>query len=153
MLPGELGYGNLYLFQKVVHSLFLIITVPVCACVFLFGVILLRRSVFLIRHGVRVEGLVVGNHVDPCDLERSEYRIVEFSDLQGNKRRRTLTVSSSDDPPVGQFMQLVYDPANPDDVSGASRSNMWMIPLICCALGGAGMLALVSLATGSFTTN
>jgi hypothetical protein len=115
-----------------------------CGFAFLLGVVLAWRAVVLTRYGIRVEGRVVGNHVE-ADSEGhiEEYHIVEFTDLQGNTQRHRLTVSSSDDPPVGQPMRLVYNPSDPGEVSGASFGRLWMFPLVWCVLGGFGVVGVL----------
>jgi hypothetical protein len=108
---------------------------------FLLGVVLAWRSAVLTRRGIRVEGLVVERpNVSGDEISDT---IVEFADHQGNTQRKKLVGSSSDDPPVGQSMRLVYNPSDPNEVSGASFARLWLGPLIACLLGGLGIVAVV----------
>ena len=85
-------------------------------------------------------------HIEPTDSEGTQYRVVEFTDVHGIKHQRKLNQWTSDDPPLGKPMTLVYDPDNPSTVSGGSVHQMWMAPGICCVLGGIGVLiGIVSL--------
>ncbi len=152
MLLEDWGGGLLQFFGQVAAGLIMLAICVGCAFMFLFGVVLLRRAAYLSRHGVRVEGRVVGTHINPGDSEGAEYRIVEFTDLQGYTRCSTLMIASSDDPPVGRLMELVYDPANPGNVSGASRFQLWLAPAICCGVGGAGVLVVIGVVNEVLST-
>lgn len=121
------------------------------SCPFLLiGLLFLLNSVRLTRFGVRVRGRVVGK----CDESRAgddvPYSIVEFTDESGVLHRHRLLGASSDDPPVGQRINLVYDPTDPKCVSGASFSQLWAAPVISCGLGAIGVVCGVLIATGVF---
>jgi hypothetical protein len=143
VLLANIGDGLFPYFQHVVFGIFMLALLAACGFLFLLGVVLAWRAAVLARYGARVEGLVVGSHVEAGHDGPIEYRIVEFTDLHGNTQRQRLTLSSSDDPPVGQPMRLVYNPRDPKEVSGASFGMLWMFPLGCCVLGGLGVVGVV----------
>jgi hypothetical protein len=114
------------------------------AFAFLLGVVFAWRAALLTRYGIRVEGRVVGLHTETGNSEGpAEYRIVEFTDLGGNKQRHKLAISSDRDPPAGRSMRLIYNPGNPSEVSGASFNQLWMLPLAACACGGFGVVGVL----------
>jgi hypothetical protein len=144
VLLADIGDGLFRCFQYVAFGILLLALLVGCGFVFLLGVIRAWRAAVLALYGIRVEGRVVGNHVEAGGTEGPiECRIVEFTDLQGNTQRHRLTVSSDGDPPVGQPMRLVYNPSDPEEVSGASLAQLWMFPLIACVCGGFGMVGVL----------
>jgi hypothetical protein len=152
MLPGNSGGGLIPLLQFALLGFLMVALWLGCVFVSLIGTILLWRAAILARYGVRVEARVVGTHVNPGDSEASEYRIVEFTDCRGTSHRSRLVISSSDDPPVGRETLVVYNPNDPGEVSGATFAQLWMAPLICCGLGGAGVLIGVGVLCGVIPT-
>jgi hypothetical protein len=112
------------------------------AFIFLFGAILAWRAAVLQRSGIRVQGRVAEKLRSTAESEGPD-TIVEFSDLQGNALRHKLIPSSSDDPPVGQLIDLIYNPSDPREISGASFRQLWMVPLVACTCGGGGLLSVL----------
>jgi hypothetical protein len=144
VLLADIGDGIFRCFQYLGFGLLMLALLVGSGFAFLFGVVLAWRAAVLAWCGVRVEGRVIGNHVEAGGSEGPiEYRIVEFTDLQGNTQRKKLFWSSSDDPPVGQSMRLVYNPGDPGEVSGTSFGRLWIPPLIWCVLGGFGVVGVL----------
>jgi hypothetical protein len=143
VLLADIGDGLFRCFQYAAFGILMLALLVGCGFVFLLGVVLAWRAAVLAWCGVRVEGRVVGNHVETGSEGPIEYRIVEFTDLQGNTQRHRLTVSSNDDPPVGQPMRLVYNPSDPGEVSGSSFGRLWMCPLGFCVCGGFGVVGVL----------
>jgi hypothetical protein len=133
VLLADLGDALFRGFQYVALGLLMLGLLVGFGFMFLFGVVLAWRAAVLTRCGIRVEGRVVER---PDTSDEIHNTIVEFVDLQGNTQRKKLLISSSDDPPVGQSMRLVYNPSDPAEVYGASFGHLWMGPLILCVGGG-----------------
>jgi hypothetical protein len=144
VLLVDIGDGLFRGFQYVALGLLMLGLLIVFGFMFLLGVVLAWRAAVLSWYGVRVEGRVVGSHIDPSDSEGPPQRIVEFTDLQGNTQRKELLVGSSDDPPVGQSMRLVYNPSDPNEVYPASFGGLWMFPLCFCVGGGLAVLGVLA---------
>jgi hypothetical protein len=129
--------------------LLLLFGLPFCG----FGFLLLRRAVWLSRNGIRVEGLVVDQYVDPKDPDGTSYPVVEFVDRAGVRRRHRLRVSGSGDPPVGRPVSLVYDPERTENVSGTSLLQLWLAPCLLCLSGGMAVLLGAGLIAGVLPSN
>jgi hypothetical protein len=140
VLLADIGDGLFRGFQYVALGLLMLGLLVGCGLMFLLGVVLALRAAVLTRYGVRVEGRVVEH---PNTGDEIFDTIVEFIDIQGNTQRKKLLVSSSDDPPVGQSMCLVYNPSDPNEVYAASFGGLWMCPLICCVGGGLAVLGVL----------
>jgi hypothetical protein len=110
-----------------------------CACLgcpfLLVGLLFLLNTVRLTRVGIRVTGRVVGERHESSEEREMLYRIVEFTDESGIMHRHQLFVASGDDPPVGQRIDLVYDPDDPKCVSGTSFSSLWAFPVFLSMAG------------------
>jgi hypothetical protein len=123
-----------------------------CACLgspfLLVGLLFLLNTVRLARIGIRVTGRVVGECHGSSEEHEMLYRIVEFTDESGIMHRHQLLVASSDDPPVGQRIDLVYDPDDPKCVSGRSFSSLWAFPVLSSVAGAVLVVCGVLIVSG-----
>lgn len=102
---------------------------PIC-CITLFTILAvylwaqksLRRRRLLARGGVRATGTVVDHVSKPLDPAKPNYNlryrpVIEFATADGRTVRHTREGTTPLlGPPVGTKVELIYDPANPDDV-------------------------------------
>jgi Protein of unknown function (DUF3592) len=85
----------------------------------------------------RADGTVVDLHesYDSEEDRTSYYPIVRFETADGRQIRFESDVSTSDD--VGDTVEVLYDPDDPEDAKLAGFFNLWGLPLIAGALGAA----------------
>lgn len=101
-----------------------IISIPV--------VIAVRNSIGLIQHGVVAAGRVVS--VDPNGPRNRRNTVVEFHDRADRTRRITTSGSLQ----VGDFVEVLYDPSDPDRAVANGWPTTWgavfLLPLFPIAL-------------------
>jgi Protein of unknown function (DUF3592) len=85
----------------------------------------------------RADGTVVDlrESYDPEDNTTSYYPVVRFETADGRQIRFESDASTSDD--VGDTVEVLYDPDDPEDAKLAGFFNLWGLSLIFGALGAA----------------
>jgi len=105
------------------------------------GLLMVFRSLRFIICGVRTRATV-------CEYRGSGTPVVKLIDQSGTERRAELTTTRGG-MPVGQQLDIIYNPANPTDACDPVFSTLWLVPLLCSFLGGmsliGGILALLGM--------
>ncbi|WZO99551.1 DUF3592 domain-containing protein [Isosphaeraceae bacterium EP7] len=96
------------------------------------GLSLARRSFRLSTSGIRTVATVVASEGDG---ESVPEMTVEFEGRFAGECRRVILVFGSGGPSVGEAMEILYDPNDPDLACGASWSQLWLLPVLCASLG------------------
>jgi hypothetical protein len=98
----------------------------------LMGLRASRKPFRLTRVGVEARATVVKREYDP---ESTIPDItVEFEDRAGVRHRVRLFYGSKG-PEVGEVMEILYDPDDPDNASGRNSLWMWTVPAFCLGFG------------------
>jgi hypothetical protein len=116
---------------------------PVVGAVFaIIGIGILMLAIYLyntqsefIAKGIKVPGTVIDNVIGGEDND-VYFPMVQFKSRDGEERRFTASTGSS--PPmhnVGEPVEVIYDPDNPDDAQINSTFDLWFGPILCAGLG------------------
>ena len=79
------------------------------------------------------------------DGDTSYRPIIEFVAEDGRTYAFTGRIGSSSRPTVGNSIEVLYDPADPQGATEKTFSNLWLFPL---AFGGFGLVFLVTMVIG-----
>jgi hypothetical protein len=119
--------------ERVVPGLFAFIGL----CLLVVSVLLFLNTRRFINSSARATGTVVSHNTSrSSDGDISYYPVISFQTQDG----RTIEFqsgagSSSRSPAVGQTVELLYDPRNPQSAEINSFGSLWLAPLILSALG------------------
>ncbi len=88
-----------------------------------------------ISTAIKVPGTVIDNVIGGEDND-VYFPMVQFRSRDGEERRFTASTGSS--PPmhnVGEPVEVIYNPDNPDDAQINSTFDLWFGPILCAGLG------------------
>jgi hypothetical protein len=107
---------------------------PIGVAVFIFGVVMLVRTVQFVSKAERTTGTVVAVHEDTdSDGTTVYYPDVEFNTAAGETIK--FSSHSSSNASEGDEVDVLYDPDNPHDARLAGLLDVWMIAVIPLILG------------------
>ena len=89
---------------------------------------------------------VIVNVETSSDSDGTTYRpVIEFTADDGFTYTFTGRIGSSSRPTVGNSIEVLYDPADPQGATEKTFSNLWLFPI---AFGGFGLIFLLLMAFG-----
>ncbi|WZP01216.1 DUF3592 domain-containing protein (plasmid) [Isosphaeraceae bacterium EP7] len=109
-----------------------IVMVAFGVAILIVGLTRARRSFRLARSGIRTVAVVVASEGDVDTVPEID---VEFEGRISGERHRARLTSGSGGPPVGELIEVLYDPDEPGVACGSSLSQMWFCPVCFTGLG------------------
>jgi hypothetical protein len=109
---------------------------PIGLALFIFGVVMLVRTVQFVSRAERTTGTVVAVREDTnSDGDTFYYPDVEFTTAAGETIRFSSNSGSSTSRSEGDQVDVLYDPNNPHDARLAGLFDVWLIAVIPLILG------------------